>query len=227
MRGAALSSAQETAFFETGFQEVDAMRARLAEEFGAPPGGRALDIGCGVGRLSFAMASHCVSVVGYDAAPAMIARAQARRAALNEQRARFTTEFPDGLFDWIHSYIVFQHIPPREGLALLRRALASLAPGGMASLHFMLWRSDEGGASGVSKMAPAWARSAARHVAQALDVRRARAGRAPVDRLIRMYDYDLTDVFRAVVEAGCDGARLAPVHQERHHGAWVLARKPG
>ena len=42
----------------------------------------------------------------------------------------------DNYFDFIHSYIVFQHIPRRKGLQLLKLLLNKLETGGICAIHF-------------------------------------------------------------------------------------------
>src|SRR6185503_17985283 len=132
-------SAQHLAdFYSTGAPFMAQLVRDLERVTGAAPGGRALDFGCGVGRLTETMADHAREVVGYDIAPGMLALARARGG-----RATYVAELPDGPFDWINSFIVFQHIPPHRGLEFLETLLARLAPGGAISLHFTVWRSPE------------------------------------------------------------------------------------
>ena len=78
-------------FWHLGEVQVEE-RLRAAEQhFGLRPSGRALDFGCGVGRLSLALARRFDQVTALDIAPAMLAEAErraevARREA--EERAR-------------------------------------------------------------------------------------------------------------------------------------------
>ena len=52
-----------------------------------------------------------------------------------------------GDFDFIHSFIVFQHIPRRRGLRILRAMLQRLSDEGVGALHFV-----------YASHAPAWRR---------------------------------------------------------------------
>ena len=45
-------------------------------------------------------------------------------------------ELKSDQFDFVHSYIVFQHIPVDRGYAILDKLLASLRGGGVGVLHF-------------------------------------------------------------------------------------------
>lgn len=127
---------------EEQFAESGRRDARLIFEFSGLPAdrrqGRALEIGCGIGRLLPYMVERFESVTGVDVSPVMIARAQERLGG----RARFATvegdgRIPlDGTFDLVYSYTVFQHIPRKFTVAYIGEAARLLKPGGAAVLHF-------------------------------------------------------------------------------------------
>lgn len=130
------------AFFLSGETDVArvfaAVRAHVAPDF-APE--RALDFGCGVGRLVVPLARRVREVVGVDVAPGMVAEArrnvaEAGLANVALSCLRDVREI-EGSFDLIHSWIVFQHIRPKAGLAIARELLTRLRPGGVAALHFV------------------------------------------------------------------------------------------
>src|SRR5687768_13461792 len=80
------------------------------------PADRVLEIGCGIGRITRAIALQAGSVVGLDVSPEMLLRAQAELADL--PHVTFFQGTGDGLdgladgdFDVVYSFIVFQHIP--------------------------------------------------------------------------------------------------------------------
>ena len=105
-------------FFASGRKEID----ELMEARGFPKGdnGRALDFGCGVGRLSKALRSYFGHVTGVDISEGMIELASqyapACRFILN--REEDLSLFEDNTFDFIYSNIVLQHQPTQ---ALARR----------------------------------------------------------------------------------------------------------
>ncbi|HZU36808.1 MAG TPA: class I SAM-dependent methyltransferase [Gemmataceae bacterium] len=129
-------------FFASGEAHVasvfQCIRRHIDPEFSPAT---ALDFGCGVGRILIPLAPQCHAVVGMDVAPAMLAEARARCEAFGLTNVRFVTA-DDRLselgekFDFIHSYIVFQHIPPSRGTAIARRLLEHLNDGGVGALHF-------------------------------------------------------------------------------------------
>ena len=61
-----------TAFFQTGEDEVNQLFHRLKGMDISIQRGRALDFGCGVGRVTQAMATYFDTVDGVDIAPSMI-----------------------------------------------------------------------------------------------------------------------------------------------------------
>lgn len=103
-------------FFATGVAEIDALVDYLDDR---APGLRrddALDFGCGVGRLTRALASHFTRAVGVDVAPSMVAEARQSDAG---GRCTFVVndspdlrQFADASFDLVYSTMVFQHMDP-------------------------------------------------------------------------------------------------------------------
>ena len=124
-------------FFATGRADVDLVLGMLAERGIAIERGRALDFGCGVGRLTRALAERFDSCDGVDLAASMIERA--RELNKDGERVRFHHNdapdlrlFPDGSFDFILSLIVLQHMKPELMRGYLREFVRVLRPGGLA-----------------------------------------------------------------------------------------------
>ena len=63
-------------FFATGRDEIDAVLKDVANRFPDVPRCCALDFGCGVGRLTRALAAHFDRVIGVDVAASMIRQAR-------------------------------------------------------------------------------------------------------------------------------------------------------
>lgn len=198
-------------FYASGRDYIAGIVAKLEQTTGARPSGRALDFGCGVGRLAEAMADHVGEVVGLDVSPGMLALARQRGG-----KATYVQETPAGPFDWINSFIVFQHIPPERGEAILEDLLSRLAPGGMVSVQLTIWR-DEG------KHWPPPAEGGLRGFLHARRHRRWLMS-LPVGH-IHMYDYDLSRVVRLLNRAGVEEMRLVSTNHDGHRGVIILARK--
>src|SRR4051812_26868022 len=63
-------------FFQTGRDEIQQVLTELATHGTQVKKGRALDFGCGVGRLSEALAEHFAAVDGVDVSGTMIEKAR-------------------------------------------------------------------------------------------------------------------------------------------------------
>ncbi|MCP4326894.1 MAG: class I SAM-dependent methyltransferase [Alphaproteobacteria bacterium] len=106
-----------------------------------------LDFGCGVGRILIPIAEASDSCTGVDVSPAMLDEAAANcddRGLANVTLIRSDDDLSavDGGYDFIHSYIVFQHIPVRRGEHIFDRLLDRLVAGGVAVVHFTYARED-------------------------------------------------------------------------------------
>jgi SAM-dependent methyltransferase len=102
---------------------------------------RALDFGCGVGRILLPLAQRSYSAVGVDISPTMLSLAQASCQRAGLSNVSFSHSIPShDAFDLVVSVIVFQHIPVKTGLAILDGMLGVLSPGGLIALHFLFAR---------------------------------------------------------------------------------------
>jgi SAM-dependent methyltransferase len=106
-----------------------------------PGHARALEIGCGVGRFTTALAQRFERVDAVDVAPTMLALAGRlglpANAYLHLGSGRDLAGLPDGAFDVAFSHLVFQHIADRSAIASYLDELArTLRPGGIAALQF-------------------------------------------------------------------------------------------
>jgi SAM-dependent methyltransferase len=142
-KSANIDSGAKLEFFASGVSHVDKVLAVLKTSCGFVPIGTALDFGCGVGRITGALATHFEKVVGLDIAPGMLDEAKKNALAsgltnieydtsLNEERLR-----PE-LYDFAHSYLVLQHIPTSIGENIIRALLNSIKIGGVGAIHFTM-----------------------------------------------------------------------------------------
>jgi SAM-dependent methyltransferase len=123
-------------FLRTGRVEVDAVLDDLSARGIAHRTGTVLDFGCGVGRLSNALARHFDRVLAVDVAPSMLERA--RRLDRSGGRIDFRhnphpdlREVPDGEVDVAYSSLVLQHLPRAAALVYLRELVRVTRPGGL------------------------------------------------------------------------------------------------
>ncbi len=117
---------------------------------------RALDFGCGVGRLSQALAAEFAQVDGVDIAPSMLA--QAREINRHGDRCQYHLNqnpdlrlFADGSFSFIYSNITLQHMPPELAQGYIREFCRLLQSDGL--LVFQLPSQRKQPLHGVRKVA--------------------------------------------------------------------------
>lgn len=124
-------------FFETGRVDVHRQLHDVAAMGIEVRHGRALDFGCGVGRLTQALGDIFDECDGVDVAASMIELA--RRYNRLGARARYHVNpnanlsiFGDQQFDFVLSIIVLQHVPPEISRGYVREFMRILKPGGVA-----------------------------------------------------------------------------------------------
>lgn len=96
------------------------------------PGCRLLDLGCGTGRVTLAVAPAVARAVGIDVSPAMIARAEAaargvRNVAFRLTRGRDLAEFGDGSFETVVAVDSFPYLHQAGGPAFVRTQCHEIA----------------------------------------------------------------------------------------------------
>ena len=123
-------------FFRTGKAEIESVLGYLSEVHPVPETGRVLDFGCGVGRLTQALADHFEKVDGLDVSASMVdlARSHNRHGdrCTYHQNQGTRLPFPDSVFDFIYSNITLQHIPPRAARRYILEFFRTLSPRGVA-----------------------------------------------------------------------------------------------
>jgi ubiquinone/menaquinone biosynthesis C-methylase UbiE len=100
----------EEEFFERGRMEIDALLAHLAKlDVGQHRRGKAIDFGCGIGRLTVALAEHYQTVIGVDISQEMIARARTHPNVVYTDISWLWRM--DRSIDLVYSNITLQHMP--------------------------------------------------------------------------------------------------------------------
>lgn len=154
---------QAEEFFATGRADIaallDYIDCDLVPLGVKRPWGRALDFGCGLGRLSQALARHFARVDGVDISEAMVA--QARSHDRSHGRVRYhvnvanTLPFEDASFDLVYSNIVLQHIDRANALAYIAEFVRVLMPGGLVIFSLPSRHREAGDASHATPVAAA------------------------------------------------------------------------
>ncbi len=145
-------------FFKSGVEEIKGVMEYLEHLHLDVSRERALDFGCGVGRLTQALADYFKAVVGVDIAPSMINHA--RRFNRFGERCNYVVNqtddlsiFKDETFSFVYSYIVLQHVEPKYALNYIGEFLRVLVPGGVVMFQLpSSWIDIDTEESSVSKI---------------------------------------------------------------------------
>ncbi len=127
-------------FFATAAGLVRELESEL-KRLPPSPSRRALEIGCGPGRLMRPLSRHFAEIHGVDVSDEMIERARRKLAHTPNAHPHHASGsdlslFPNDHFDFVYSYAVFQHIPSADVVfSYLRETVRVLKPGGIARLQ--------------------------------------------------------------------------------------------
>ncbi|CAN5599682.1 hypothetical protein BH10ACT1_BH10ACT1_41240 [soil metagenome] len=124
-------------FFASGHREIEVALAEVAAQGLELRKGRALDFGCGVGRLTLALGAVFDRADGVDISETMVDLAREHndlgdRVEYHVNLAPDLALFPDDSFDFVFSTIVLQHNPPDAAARYIEEFGRVLAPGGIA-----------------------------------------------------------------------------------------------
>jgi SAM-dependent methyltransferase len=140
-RSAALTPEARDAFFSSGHAHAAHVLAtiRVHIDPGFAPQ-RALDFGCGVGRVLVGLADIAPDVLGIDVSPSMLAEARRNCNELGIPHVKLALSDDelsavDGDFDLVHTFIVLQHLEITRGRRLFQKLLRRIRPGGVGALH--------------------------------------------------------------------------------------------
>jgi SAM-dependent methyltransferase len=125
-------------FFAHGQDEIDRAMERLADLVDIRLG-RALDFGCGLGRLTQALTDWFGKVEGVDISSEMVLRARSYdprlRCSFHHNPDGDLSLFKARTFDFVYSMIVLQHMPQDMQHGYVREFFRVLKPGGVAMFH--------------------------------------------------------------------------------------------
>lgn len=196
--------ASRAAFFASGAQDRDTLRAVLARHGLAPSAfPTVFEFGCGLARVTPFLAESFQRVVACDVSASHIALARARLAetgTTNASIGQATTQAfgMTGRFDLWFSRLVLQHNPPPVMAMVLRRALGLLNPGGIA--HFQV---------------PTYALNYRFRVAEYL------SGLAAAEGGIEMHVLPQPVIFQLAAQCDCEPLEVWQDNSAGHSAAWV------
>lgn len=206
------------AFFETGRREIGLVMDHLAKLGVDVQRERALDFGCGVGRVVQALADHFEAVDGVDITEGMVVRA--RELNVHGERCHYHQNvrsdlslFPNETFDLVYSTITLMHMDTPLALGYIKEFARVVKPSGMVIFDI-----------------PATARSPLRHALRRITprvLRRARFRRQTgIPSFMDMNLIPRSHVTRLLASLGLDMLEA----QRRTEGNWpgfrYYSRKP-
>lgn len=210
-------------FFESGERHVELVVAIIKKIFDSTfDPTRCLDFGCGVGRMVIPMAKRFHTVIGMDVSANMLKEAIRNCEMMKIRNAEFVQSDDDlsrlsGKFDFIHSFIVFQHISCSRGEKILARLLDLLDINGVAVLHFTYeWK-----ASRFRKCAH-WIRKSIPLVRNFVNLLNGRRFGYPG---MNMNHYDLNRIFCLIQEKGFNNLYTHFMNDEGHFGVVLYIQK--
>jgi SAM-dependent methyltransferase len=233
-----MGDAERARFFSSGQHEIDRIFEAVRRVFGEHPRPtRALDFGCGVGRLSLPLARYCDHVVAIDIAEGMLL--EARRNAIHTTLDNIDFVCSDdriskveGNFDFIISCIVFQHIPPDRGWIIFKRLLELLRPGGVGVIHLLyskehfedcgssVWlNKNDVGAHSVGQTWQLFRKSVREWWRRSRTI-------ADVPPKIQMFPYNLNPFVCACQRVGIQQVHLELSNHGGEYGVFMYIRKP-
>lgn len=198
-------------FFNSGEGHVSKILQRISKP------SRALDFGCGTGRIAIPLSRQC-EVVGVDVSPSMLAEAQ-RNSTGNATFVLSDDELSrvEGKFDLVHSVIVFQHIPIARGMHITEKLLSLLNPGGYAVLHYPFSRDVS-----IVKKTINWIRH---NILGAHPIINFLQGRPAFDPPMQMNCYDLGDLFVLFLKQGMEIIYIENVIHTGYFTVTIYAEK--
>ncbi len=221
-RASRITDSARREFFQTGEEHLDSIIQRIRDRLGpdfAPS--RALDFGCGVGRVLIPLARRYPGALGVDVADSMLAEA---RKNILEQGIVAELALGDdalskvkGTFDFIHSYIVLQHIPRARGEKIVAGLLERLRPDGVAALHLTYSLGLP-----TAKKLFRWARLRAPLVGRGWNVLKKRPASTPY---IEVYEYDLASLFEILRSHSCAEVYATLTDHGGVKGVFLFCRK--
>ena len=137
-----LNSDSRDQFFAGGSEHIEHVFKMVRSFIPSFAPSSAVDFGCGTGRLLIPLAQKCTAkVVGVDISEEMLSETRRNCEAHGIRHAQLLLS-DDSLsllqdhYDFIHSFIVLQHIPVLRGEEIFRALLNRLNAKGVFALHF-------------------------------------------------------------------------------------------
>jgi len=207
----------------TGRVHIQRVLSMAISHFGEISRNSALDFGCGVGRLVIPLATEFEHVTAVDVSLGMLETAKQNCSDRGIRNVDFV-QSDDRLsqvtrsFDFIHSYLVFQHITVRRGAEIITHLLKRLNDEGVLAIHFPFACKH----SVIRKFAHLLRRNFS-PFSMLANIVRAKRWNEP---FMQMNCYDVNSVLASISGCGIKDVFLEVVDAGGFISAFVLAKKP-
>lgn len=129
-------------FFSSGETYINDVFSIIDEKLRwKPRWGRAVDFGCGTGRLLIPLSKYFEVVTGVDISTSMLSKSKMNceqkgiaNVGLLETKDFLSQQSP---YDFFHSCLVFQHIRKNQGEEIIRASLEKLSSEGIAVIQIL------------------------------------------------------------------------------------------
>lgn len=210
-------------FFRSGEDHVELVFENIRRHF--DPGfesRRALDLGCGVGRLLIPLAKSSSHAVGVDISDHMLEEARRNCEAHGVSNVEFaksddTLSEVSGTFDLVHSFVVLQHIEVWRGESLVAAMIDRLQDGGVGVIHMTYHRK----APRIRKIVHR-ARKTLPLVNGLVNLVQGERFSLP---MMQMNDYSLNRIFLVLHENGCGNINMHFTNHGGHLGVILFFQK--
>ena len=223
-RGQKLNETTLKEFFDSGETQIEEILQSVRQHVnGQMAMDAALDFGCGVGRIVLPLAKRFGRATGIDISSDY--RAEAQRNC--DQRGRGNVSFAENLssllaagqgFDFIHSSIVFNHIPWIRSAKIITEMFQLLRPGGVIAIQVLHHQE-------IGRL-HRQARTARKSFLPLHWLTNLYHGRHVFEPLMQANEYPLDELVPLLHRLGAKGVYIQPQpNEKREHWAFVFCTK--
>jgi SAM-dependent methyltransferase len=209
-------------FFRTGHVHVDKVLAIIRDHIDPQFKPKAaLDFGCGVGRIVIPLAAIAEHVTAVDISQSMLDEARrncAARETVNVDfiKAEGNRPFRHKKFDFVHSFLVLQHITAARGERIFANLVSSLDDGGIGAIHVKYSTN-----SAIHRTADLLTT----YVPLSGNLMNICVGRRWDGPVMEMHSYDLNRLFHVIEEAGVKSLHCEYTGKDHELGVFLFFQK--
>jgi 2-polyprenyl-3-methyl-5-hydroxy-6-metoxy-1,4-benzoquinol methylase len=182
----------------------------------------ALDFGCGVGRLLIPLANKSSRAIGIDISASMLKECRKNCERFVVDNVLLYNSIDEikasEKINFIHSFIVFQHIPLRQGYSIFEKLVDLLEKGGVGVLHFTYGRVNDSTLGKVSQILN-------NHIPLGWIFLNALKGRRLFAPRMQMNHYDINKITRFLQKSGVDCVRHILTNHDGVLGTSIYFKK--